>query len=82
MMNVQELNLSLLYKAKRDGFKVGDFHSRCDGKAPTISVIHSEHGKTFGGYTNLSWHKNYKFISGEGKSFIFQMDYNTKHNCF
>jgi hypothetical protein len=54
MMNVSELKLSLIYKAKRDGFKKNEFHSRCDGKAPTISVIKSEHGKTFGGYKNLS----------------------------
>jgi BTB/POZ domain-containing protein KCTD9 len=79
-MNVQELNLNLIYKAKRDGFKAGDFHSRCDGKAPTICVIQSEHRKTFGGFTNLSWSSN-GWIVGEEKSFIFQLDKNTKHTC-
>jgi hypothetical protein len=55
-MNVSDLKLNLIYKAKKHGFKINDFHSRCDNKGPTISVIKSEHGKTFGGYTNLSWH--------------------------
>jgi BTB/POZ domain-containing protein KCTD9 len=81
MMNVSELKLNLLYKAKRDGFKGSDFHSRCDNKGPTICVIKSEHGKTFGGYTNLNWDEKGYLTAGEGKSFIFQLDYNTKHNC-
>jgi hypothetical protein len=82
MMNVTDLNLSLIYKATRDGFKASDFHSRCDNKGPTISVIKSEHGKTFGGFTNLNWHKNGSHAAGDGKSFIFQLDNNTKHICF
>ncbi len=79
-MNVQDLKLNLIYKAKRDGFKIGDFHSRCDNKTPTICIIKSEHGKTFGGYTNLNWNQS-GYIAGEGKSFIFQLDNNTKHKC-
>jgi BTB/POZ domain-containing protein KCTD9 len=58
-MNKVELKLNLIYKAKRDGFTPGDFHSRCDNKGPTICVIKSEHGKTFGGFTNLSWNMNH-----------------------
>jgi hypothetical protein len=81
MMNLYKLKLNLLYKANRDGFKAIDFHSRCDNKGQTNCVIKSEHGKTFGGYTNLSWNKNDKYIAGKGKSFIFQLDENTKHNC-
>jgi BTB/POZ domain-containing protein KCTD9 len=81
MMNVPELKLKLLFKAKRDGFKAIDFHSRCDDKGPTICVIKSELGKTFGGYFNLNWHSSNSWIPGEGKSFIFQLDYNTKQKC-
>jgi hypothetical protein len=29
---------------------------------------------------NLNWNKR-GWISGTGKSFIFQLDYNTKHKC-
>jgi BTB/POZ domain-containing protein KCTD9 len=81
MMNFPNLILNLIYKATRDGFKAGDFHSRCDSKGPTICVIKSEHGKTFGGYKKLSWKSSGGSITGEGKSFIFQLDCNTKHNC-
>jgi hypothetical protein len=57
-MNVTDLKLNLIHKGIRDGFKASDFHSRCDNKGSTICVIKSEHGKTFGGYTNLNCNKN------------------------
>ena len=58
-MSRTELKLNLLYKAKRDGFKASDFHSRCFNKGPTIFVIKSVQRKTFGGYINISWRKNF-----------------------
>jgi hypothetical protein len=81
MMNKPDLQLSLLYKGQREGSSALSFHFRCDNKGPTICLIKSEHGKTFGGYTNLNWNSYDNWIAGEGKSFIFQLDYNTKHNC-
>ncbi len=75
------MKLNLIYKATQDGFKVNDFHSRCDNKGPTISIIKSEFGKTFGGFTNLNWHNCDSYVSSSGLSFIFQLDYNTKQNC-
>jgi hypothetical protein len=30
---------------------------------------------------NLNWHNNKIYILREGKSFIFQLDHNTKHLC-
>jgi hypothetical protein len=47
---------------------------------PTITLIKSHFGKTFGGYSNLNWIKR-GWISGTGKTFIFQLDHNTKHKC-
>ena len=43
-------------------------------------IVKSENGNTFGGYTNLKW-KNKEYVSGEGKSFLFSFDKNTKHHC-
>ena len=64
MMNVLDLKLNLIYKATRDGYKASDFHSKCDNKGSTISVIKSEYGKTFGVYTNLSWNSNNAYTPG------------------
>ncbi|EFC37928.1 predicted protein [Naegleria gruberi] len=45
----------LLYRGSRDGFQAVDFHSRCDYKGPTLSIIKSEHGNIFGGFTSEHW---------------------------
>jgi hypothetical protein len=83
MMDLPELNLNLLYKTNNDEFNFTDFHNECDKKGPTICVVKSELGRTFGGFTNLIWDSsmNLGFIEGEGKSFIFQLDFNLKLNC-
>jgi len=44
----------LIYKASRDGFDANTFHSRCDNKGPTITIIQSNNGYLFGGYTSIS----------------------------
>jgi hypothetical protein len=80
MLNNENITLNLIYKGTRDGLTNNSFHSKCDNMGPTITLIKSEFGKTFGGYTNLSWSKK-GWISGTGKSFIFQLDHNTKHSC-
>jgi len=47
--------LNLLYRASTDGFSSGSFHSKCDGKSKTLTIIKSENGNIFGGYTNAAW---------------------------
>jgi len=43
------------YKATVNGWSSYTFHSNCDGKGPTVTIIRV--GKyIFGGYTSLSWH--------------------------
>ena len=48
----------LLFRASRDGFAVAKFHTRCDNKGPTITIVKSE-GNIFGGFIGTS------FVSGE-----------------
>ena len=44
------------WRASEDGWTGRTFHSRCDGKGPTVTIIRV--GKyIFGGYTSLSWGK-------------------------
>ena len=44
----------LCWRASRDGWDSSRFHSLCDEKGPTITLI--KVGKyIFGGYTSLSW---------------------------
>ena len=48
------VSFGLIYRASRDGWAAANFHSRCDYKSPTVTVIMS--GKSiFGGYTDQQW---------------------------
>ena len=44
----------LLFRASRDGFATQTFHSKCDNKGPTVTVIKSG-ANIFGGFTEISW---------------------------
>ena len=66
----------LLYRATEDGFSAQNFHSKCDKFPNTLTVIKSEHGNVFGGFTTKLWSVEndndreyvYKF---DNESFIF-----------
>jgi len=47
--------LGLLYRASSDGLEAVDFHSRCDNKGPTVTVIKCTGGYIFGGFTRTPW---------------------------
>jgi hypothetical protein len=45
----------LLWRGSRDGFGVRDFHGRCNGHAPTLTLIQDIVGNIFGGFTSVEW---------------------------
>ena len=49
-----------LYRATRDGWDASDFHSCCDNKGPTVTVV-KRGNHLFGGYAGQSW---------EGRSYL------------
>ena len=49
------LNCKLLYRASRNGWAASNFHSCCDNKGPTVTVVRSSNGYVFGGYTEQPW---------------------------
>ena len=44
----------LLFRASRDVFAASAFHSKCDNKGPTITVVKIG-GNIFGGFTENAW---------------------------
>ena len=44
----------LCYRASRDGWEPKDFHSNCDNKWPTVTVVKAN-GNIFGGFTDQNW---------------------------
>ena len=45
----------ILYKASDNEYSAAKFHQLCDGKGPSITIIKSNFGNIFGGYTSKKW---------------------------
>ena len=46
----------LCYRASSHGWRISTFHSRCDGKRNTVTIIKTGQ-YVFGGYTDIPWGK-------------------------
>ena len=55
----------LLFRASRDGFAASAFHSKCDNKGPTVTVVRSG-ANIFGGFTEKPW-------TNAGSKFLLQL---------
>ena len=72
------INMSLLYKASIDTDSASAFHEKCDNHSPTLTLVKTDQGIRFGGFTTLTWNydENCKI---DKNSFVFSMDYKTKY---
>jgi hypothetical protein len=52
---VKEVKLTLLYRASEHGFLASEFHSLCDGKGPTITLVKAVNGRLAAAYSSVSW---------------------------
>ena len=65
---------SLLYRGTRDGFGASDFHSRCDNKPNTLTIVKSTSRNIFGGFTSAQWKLSATGLWQEDKkAFIFSL---------
>lgn len=62
----------LLFKASRDGFKAEDFHSKCDEKGATVTVVKSG-SFIFGGFTSDPWPGSGYFRPQAREAFLFSL---------
>ncbi|XP_033754641.1 interferon-induced protein 44-like [Pecten maximus] len=69
--------LSLLYKISRDGCNAHTFHSFCDNKGPTVTVLYNINKSVYGGYTAVSWAGGNDYINDD-QAFLFKLEYNGK----
>jgi hypothetical protein len=67
-----EQRWELIYKASRDGFDTNAFHTRCNNQGPTFTIIQSNNGYLFGGYTAVAFTSdcNYK---NDTTAFLFTL---------
>ncbi len=67
-------SLSLLWRGSRDGFDANVFHSLCDGKENTVTVIKNTNGFIFGGFTSIPWSRpNSGILKTDSTAFLFSL---------
>lgn len=54
--------VKLLYRGSRDGFQCETFHDLCDNQGPTVTVVQTDMGYVFGGYSGVSFTSNGGYI--------------------
>jgi hypothetical protein len=64
---------SLIYRASRDGRSAHAFHSNCDNKAKTLTVVKCTEGYIFGAYTEQAWDSN-KQLKLDPNAFVFSLE--------
>ena len=65
--------LKMLFSTDESGWRnVSAFHSSCDDKGPTISLIRSSDGSSYGGYTSVSW-VSYSVFRHDSQAFLFRL---------
>lgn len=77
----KEFIMELIYSSDIHPKNVRFFHDKCDNIRHTITVVESEYGRRFGGYTKLEWRSCEldEFSKGDGNDFIFSL---TKKTMF
>ena len=75
--NSNLIEYKLLFRGTQNGFEARDFHKRCDRIWPTITIIKSNNGSIFGGYTEELWESEENDECKEDKNaFCFSVDKN------
>ena len=65
--------LRLLYRSSRDGRDNSTFHSMCDDKGFTLTVIETTCGRILGGYSNTPWKGGRCVWACANKAFLFNL---------
>ena len=68
----------LIFRASEHGYTPAAFHSKCDNKGPTVTLVHNSFNKTFGGFTKESWDTTEREPK-DLESFLFSLDVNQKY---
>ena len=64
--------MELIYRGTRDGMFAQNFHSKCDGKGPTITLFRNDKGNIYGGYSPIKWKSEGEY-QNENRCFMFTL---------
>jgi len=68
----QTRSFSLLWRGTRDGFAASTFHSLCNNKGSTLTVVKATSGYIAGGYASVSWASIGNYVS-DSNAFLFTL---------
>ena len=77
-INRGNIKLNLIYKATVDSDFSNAFHEKCDDHAPTITIVKTDQGLRFGGFTTKTWNCDQE-CKKDDEAFLFSMDYRKKY---
>ena len=75
---IKKLYFELIYRAKKHGGYASIFHWRCDPYHNTLSIIKTQAGLIFGGFTTQTW-EGKNFDKEDENAFCFSLD---KHKIY
>lgn len=73
-------NVEKLYNAKENNGSAQSFHSCCDGKGPTLTLVKTDKNCVFGGYTEKDWGVVQQ-KKMDPKSFVFNLNSKKKYQA-
>ena len=65
-------NYSLIYQASSDGYKISDFHTKCDTISNTLTVVNTNSSYVFGFFTTKDWGASQMWQSDK-EAFLFSL---------
>ncbi|MCO4761805.1 MAG: TLD domain-containing protein [Myxococcales bacterium] len=68
----------LCYRRSVHGASSSTFHSRCNNKGPTMTIIKNNLGYIYGGYAPVSWKSKGSYVATT-QSFLFSVTSNNKY---
>lgn len=75
------LTFKLVFRARTPD-ELQTFHVKCDGKGPTLTVLHGLYNVLFGGYTSQNWSAGKKEFKRDDHAFLFYKHENENAKCF
>jgi len=72
LIGFQTNTSSLLWRGTRDGFAASTFHSLCDNKGSTLTVLKATTGYIAGGYASVSWASRGGYVD-DSTAFLFTL---------
>ena len=64
------VKIERIFRASEHEFKAAAFHHYCDNKEDTLVLVHTEFGKTIGGFPHYPWYspRSWTHVSGDSES--------------